>query len=215
MSSAASQLHCAECEAPISVALAEIPGPCHLIREVAGWPLVPPGYFYRATEQGISFAAFAGEFVVNRHSLRDVVETGVRDDGCCGPGGRSGFNLSCRRGHQIGTEIGYCDSVGGVHLPQDRVRLRAACAGAEQYRLLTFAPNGPVNDAATFARWLCAAEQLPATHADDLDQLLDTWRRCAAQPTIVDWQGGEGSDPAWATLHSAFQRHEPFFYLFW
>ena len=47
------------------------------------------------------------DLIVQRASLRDVMEIGVRN-GCCGPDGGDGPNLSCICGSVIATEVGDC-----------------------------------------------------------------------------------------------------------
>lgn len=47
------------------------------------------------------------DLIVQRASLRDVMESGTRN-GCCGPDGCDGPNLSCVCGAVIATEVGDC-----------------------------------------------------------------------------------------------------------
>lgn len=95
-----------------------------------GEQLLPPGFLTDGAtlkechldDLSVGFVADARHFYLGRCELRDVIDSGIRN-GCCGPDGNDGPNISCRCGSVVGTEFGDCHMLHFVHLDPDGVRV--------------------------------------------------------------------------------------------
>ncbi|MFU8828176.1 MAG: hypothetical protein ACNA8P_01970 [Phycisphaerales bacterium] len=101
---------CAACSRQLCVALRWINDDDEVCHE-DGREMLPPSTIGRASYEPIAdlewHAMNDTDLLVQRSSLRNVLETGTRS-GCCGPDGGDGPNLSCNCGAIIGTEVSDC-----------------------------------------------------------------------------------------------------------
>src|SRR5437879_3054761 len=116
---------CARCGVQVSRRVAHL-NDLSLLSEDSGdydehGQMVPRGRFVMSEEAPHSGVP-PGEVILHTEDvLRHPTKMNPRDVGCCGYGGSHGYNVYCRSGHAIGTEISDCCIVNYTHIPGERL----------------------------------------------------------------------------------------------